>query len=170
MRGSLRCWRGGGEWLAFANAAKAAFPFLSEEGRHAVEAAVLSHRPELSWVKEYLGRVRDGRTSAGLADPDGYVRHQLTLVGQHERAILKTIGEEQLSSVARARLAELDRKFVGKPLPEAYGVRGGRVQSPIDQAKAARMSDRNWLSAMARYRDDTDRGYSVISLSAGRAN
>jgi hypothetical protein len=121
-------------------------------------------------VKEYLGRVRDGRTSAGLADPDGYVRHQLTLVGQHERAILKTIGEEQLSSVARARLAELDRKFVGKPLPEAYGVRGGRVQSPIDQAKAARMSDRNWLSAMARYRDDTDRGYSVISLSAGRAN
>jgi hypothetical protein len=149
----------GGEWLAFASAAKAAFSFLSEEGRQAIEAAVLSHRPELAWAKEYLRRSKDGRASASFADPDRYVRHHLTLAGQDERAILKTIGEEQLSPAARTRLAELHRKFAGKPLPEAYGIRGGWVQSPIDQNKAARMSDRHWLSAMARYSDDADRGY-----------
>jgi hypothetical protein len=150
---------GGGEWLAFANAAKAAVSFLPDAGRQAIEGAVLSHRPELAWAKEYLGRVRDGRASTSVADPNGYVLHQLTLSGRNERAVLKTIGEEQLSLAARTRLAELDRKFRGKPLPEAYGIRGGWVQSPIDQNKAARMSNRHWLSAMARYPNDARHGY-----------
>ena len=149
----------GGRWLAFANAAKAAFSFLSKEERQAIESAVLSHRPELVWAKEYFGRYKDGRTSPSVGDPDRYIRHQLTLTGQDERAILKTIGEEQLSPKARRRLAELDRKFSGKPLPEAYGIRGGFVQSPIARNKAAKMSDRNWLSAMARYPDDAGHSY-----------
>lgn len=150
---------GGGEWLAFANAAKAALSFLPREGHQAIEAAVLSHRPELAWAKEYLGRVRDGRASASVAEANRYVLHQLTLSGQNERAVLKTIGEGQLSLAARTRLAELDRKFNGKPLPEAYGVRGGWVQSPIDQNKAVKMSNRHWLSAMNRYPDDDRHGY-----------
>ena len=74
----------GCKWLAFANAAKAAFSFLSDEGRQAIEDAVLSHRPELTWAKEYLGRAKDGGANPSLADPDGYVRHQLTLAGQNE--------------------------------------------------------------------------------------
>ena len=149
----------GGKWHAFADAAKAAFPFLLEEGRGAVEAAVRSHRPELSLAREYLRRTKDERLSSSLIDPGDYIRHQLTLAGQDERAILKTIGEEQLSVAARTRLAELDRKFAGKPLPEAFGVRGGWVRSPIDQSKAAKMSDRHWLSAMARYPDDARENY-----------
>ncbi|MER8977915.1 hypothetical protein [Mesorhizobium sp. M0870] len=145
----------GDQWLAFASAAKAAFPFLSENERQVIEAAVSSHHPELDWAKKHLGRVKDGPASSDLADPDGYIRLLLTLSGQNERAILKTIGDEQLSPWARARLAELDRKFVGKPLPEAHGVRVGWVRSPIDQKAAARMADRHWLSAMARYSQDT---------------
>jgi hypothetical protein len=155
----------GGEWLAFANAAKMAFPFLSEVERQAIEAAVLSHRPELAWAKEYLRRSKDGR--AKFADTDQYLRHQLSLAGQDERAILKTIGVEQLSPAARTRLAELDRKFAGQPLPEAHDIRGGWVRSPIDQNAAAKMNDSNWLTAMARYSDDHSRRYFRNSVIGG---
>lgn len=150
---------GGGGWAPFAMAAKVAFPFLSEDERYTIEAAIMSHRPELAWVKEHLTRVRNGHVSPSTADPNAYIRLQLKLTGQDERAILATIGAMQLSSAARVRLAELDRKFADRPLPEAYGIRGGVVQSPIDQEKAAQMTDRHWLSAMARYPNDRDHVY-----------
>lgn len=156
-----------GEWLPFAQAAKAAFSFLSPADREFIEAVILAHRPELAWASKYCLRVKEGRGSLTNHDPEGYILHQLSLSGQDERGMLKTIGSEQLSDVARRRMAELDRKFKGAPLPEAFAIRGGWVSSPIDGEKATKMSDANWLSAFSAYSGEERHQYLPDSVIGG---
>jgi hypothetical protein len=147
------------EWRPFAEAARVAVPFLSPFDRDALEAAVLAQRPELDWVSEDVGR-RDRLMSSGwVQDWRKYVVRQLALSGTKERAVLRTIGPENLSLRARARLAELDRKFPKTPLPEESTVRGGWVRSPISPEAAEKMSDAQWLKAMRRYATDDNHIY-----------
>lgn len=138
-------------WLTFANAARAALPYLSDEGRSKVEAVILTHRPELDWAKRYHHMPKEQKSGIGMADPAANVRHSIQESGREERAILATLGRAQLSPVGQARLDELERKFNGQPLRRFRGDRSGFVRSPIDQAKAAKMNDSQWRSAMASY-------------------
>jgi len=142
---------GDGDWIPFAKAAAAAMPFLPEADRKHVEEAVLAYRPEYDWAREYLCRDKAGELVWSANDTAEYVSYQLKLSGRDERAILRTVGPDHLSEHARHRLAELDRKFPGAPLPEAHGIRGGWVRSPIPSEKAAFMSDTQWLRAIAKY-------------------
>jgi len=140
----------GGKWRPFADAARAAFPFLSQAERAGLEARIMTHRPELASIRRAFGRSRDSDTDERARNRD-FVAHRLGDVGKTEWAILSTLGPDQLSPGARSRLLELNRKFHGQPLPEAYGIRGGFVRSPIDLEKTAKMTDAQWLSAFARY-------------------
>ncbi|QEX16629.1 hypothetical protein FRZ44_19240 [Hypericibacter terrae] len=148
----------GGQWAPVAKAAKAAFPHLSPKNRLAIEAIVMAHRPELDWAKKYCARTRADET-LDFKHAEGYVMRILNSSGEDERAILTTIGREHLSLSALRRLDELDRKFRHGPLPDAHGIRGGWVQSPIPPDKAIFMTDNQWLSAMERYSDDNYHRY-----------
>lgn len=154
-----------GEWTAFAYAARSAFPYLSVAERERVEREVLKHRPEQEWLVECMRRRK--ASDLHVQDPDEYIRYLLSTCGETQRAILRTISPELLSSTALARLAELDRKFPGRKLPEAYGTRGGIVESPIPMARAEKMSDRAWLNAFGKYRDDERHVYRKDSVIGG---
>jgi hypothetical protein len=158
---------GHADWLPFAVAAAAALPHLELPERTQVEQAVLSYRPEYDWAREYRRRDKADELHFRPENPDKYVIDQLNINGQDERAILKTIGRDQLSAAARSRLDELDRKFPGARLPEAYGVRGGIVRSPIPPDKARFMSDAQWLNAMLRYADDSHHVYERDGVLGG---
>lgn len=58
-----------------------------------------------------------------------------------------------LSSTAQSRLLELERKFPGFREYQPQGVTAGWMESPIDQAAQAKMSDEAWLGAMRKYDD-----------------
>ncbi|WP_156938152.1 hypothetical protein [Mesorhizobium sp. WSM3626] len=145
----------GGEWEPAASAAKAAFPYLSAKDCSAVEAIILSTRTELDWAGEYLRLSKENVDKFRRYDhPREYIIRILNTSGEHERAVLTTIGRAHLSPRALRRLEELDRKFKQRPPPEAYGIRGGWVQSPIPHDKAGFMTDPQWLSAMEHYKRD----------------
>lgn len=158
---------GDGDWLPFALAAAAAMPHLPPADGARIEAAILAYRPEYDWARRYARREKAGELVMRAPDTRQYLMHQLKLSGRDERAILSTIGTAHLSAAARLRLAELDRKFAGKPLPEAYGIRGGWVRSPIKLEHAQRMSDRQLLSAIKRYCDDEGHIYERDGVIGG---
>lgn len=145
---------GGGDWRQFANAAAAAAPYLGRLDRAKLEEAVLAYRPEYDWAREYLCRFKAGELFQIPPKPNEYIINQLNISGRDQRAILSTIGSDQLSPRAQARLNELNRKFEGQPLPDVYGIRGGNVRSPIAPEKAQLMTDLQWLSAMRKYDGD----------------
>ncbi|BAF88134.1 hypothetical protein AZC_2136 [Azorhizobium caulinodans ORS 571] len=155
----------GGEWTAFAYAARSAFPHMSAPERQLIERRVLKHQPEQDWLVWCIRRRKAG--DPPVSEPDDYIRHLLSTCGETQRAILQTIGSQLLSSKALARLAELDRKFPSRNLPEAYGIRGGMVESPISMARARKMSDRSWLNAFAKYQDDERHIYLKNSVIGG---
>ena len=64
--------------------------------------------------------------------------------------LLSAIPEELRSSRAKKRFAELERKF-GKPSGHPVGATGGFIKSPIKQEATNRMSDEQWLRAIAKY-------------------
>lgn len=54
--------------------------------------------------------------------------------------------------MARRRLAELRRKFGEAEAPR--GIVGGRIGSPVPEAKVGRLTDEQWLRAIGRYAHD----------------
>jgi hypothetical protein len=86
----------------------------------------------------------------------GWHRSEL---GFRQLALLSALPGSKLSSVGRRRRFELERK--GHSLgwkfesPRVTGVRP--VLSPLPEQATARMSDAQWLSAIRRYRDDSDK-------------
>ncbi|ATC32856.1 hypothetical protein CA606_11240 [Caulobacter vibrioides] len=157
----------GGDWMPFAEAARVAMPFLLDEDRSRLEELVLSHRPEIDWGLEYMRRREEFAASGWGRDWKPHVIYQLSISGTKERAILRTIGPEYLSQRGQSRLAELDRKFPNAPLPEAHGIRGGWVQSPISPEVAEKMSDAQWLKAMKRYATNEGHVYRADSVIGG---
>ncbi len=145
---TFRIGEGRGDWKPFADAAAAAMPHLDAANRTKVEDAVAAHRPEYDRARQ-CAKDSGLRQRLSLIDKDTI--RQLTLTGTAERAILRTIDPAVLSEKARLRLAELDRKFVGLPLPESLGVRVGWIKSPIALEKARLMSDAQWIAAMRKY-------------------
>lgn len=140
----------GGEWRPFAEAARAAMPFLPDPERRRVEERVMGHRPEYEQARQVLGWAREEGKTLG-SDDRAYACRLLGRTGEVERAVLRTIGVDKLGPLASSRLSELERKFSGQPLPEADGARGGYVRSPIPPEKASLMTDAQWLRAIRRY-------------------
>lgn len=74
--------------------------------------------------------------------------------GHSAFTFLSALAEDRLTPAGVRRLGEFRRKFnTVEPAPPR-GVTGGAIVSPISGPAAARMTDAQWLRAMARYNSD----------------
>ncbi len=105
----------------------AAAPFCSPERLMALESLTLNYVTE--WELSANGRGFRGKASFGL----------LSAIPSHLR-----------SEAAKARFLELQRKHKS-PSGPPEGYRSGFVGPPIEKEKAARMTDDQWLGAIAKY-------------------
>lgn len=159
-------WMGAG-WRSFADAAKAAMPYLDEAGHLAVERTVLSHRPELDYAVKSAKQLKAGEKDALAWKTPKRVVAQLAISGHEEFCILETIGRDLLSPRARRRLDELHRKFRIREVQQPTNVRAYGVEPPIDKDSAAHMTDEQWLSAMQAHSRDNERHYGNGSATGG---
>jgi hypothetical protein len=106
-------------------------PSASEEALKRLEGALLDHYTV--WE-----RSKEGYRQRGLS--------QFTLLGGIE--------EGRRSPTVKKRFAEWQRKFNLDDGEPPFGIQGGTVGPPIAPAAAAKMSNRNWLAAIAAYPDD----------------
>ena len=74
--------------------------------------------------------------------------------GHAQLTLLDGIDVERLSKAASRRLKELRRKFGEDLLSEPQPISGGFVGPPLPDSATNRMSDGDWLSAMATYASD----------------
>ncbi len=68
-------------------------------------------------------------------------------------ALLSEIPAELCSAHAKARFRELERRFEG-PEDEPVGITGGFVGPPIEKEATDKMTDDQWLRAIAKYHSD----------------
>lgn len=116
-------------WTAM-EAISAIVPHCSAVNRARLEKAILDYSPSFE------------RT------PDGY-----KLAGHARFTLLSAIPRDLRSTSADSRYEELERKFK-KPDEAPRGVTGGWVGSPIQSKAADKMTDDQWLGAMAKYRSE----------------
>lgn len=158
---------GHSDWRPLAKAAAAALPHLPDSARVEIETSILAYRPEYEWAREYSRREKAGELLWPANDTNEYLLHQLRLSGRDQRAILATIGADNLTPPGQKRLEELERKFPGQPLPDAFGSRGGFVRSPISPEIAKHMSDAQWLRAVMKYDGDDKHIYEPNGVIGG---
>ena len=104
--------------------------FCSKENRLRLEALILDYRSRYE-------RSADGYKAAGYA----------------AFALLSAFPQDLRTPETDRRFAELERKF--RTLPKApRGIIGGAVQSPISQDAADKMTDEQWMKAIAKYHSD----------------
>ena len=113
-------------WCAMETIA-AVVPCCTTENRARLEAVILKHVPR--YERSLPGYRQFGRTQLDL---------------------LSAFPEKLRSKVANARFGELTRKF-GDPAPPPRGIVFDSVKSPIAKEAAKRMTDEQWLRAMAKY-------------------
>lgn len=78
-------------------------------------------------------------------------------VGYRAFTFLSALREDRLSADGSRRLAEYRRKFERDEPSQPRGIVGGSINSPIDGEAASKMTDDQWLKAMAKYdQDDHD--------------
>ena len=109
---------------------RAVIPHCSQGNREKLEAAILHY------VHPYE---RTGR---------GYKR-----AGWARFTLLSVIPAELRSTAANRHFAELERKF-GEPEGEPRGIVIREVGSPIEKPATDKMTDDQWLRAIARYRSE----------------
>ena len=114
-------------WWCAMEAIRSVFPHCSAGVRDRLESVLLGYYPSSE-------RTAAGRTSHGGA----------------QFQLLSAIPADLRSVRARARFAELERKFE-EPEGEPRGLSGGRVHSPIDGPAVQRMTDDDWLGAIEKY-------------------
>lgn len=100
-------------------------PFLSQERLEALEEALIAFRPEFESLPFGLGSF----------------------------TLLSAMPEDRLSDRARRRLRELRRVFGDEPKPPT-GIMIGSIGSPIPAAAVEKMSDEQWLGAIAKHAGD----------------
>ncbi len=117
---------------------KAVFPHLNSSQQQRLEDAILSYRKErrastpVEWWSFYLS-------------------------GMEQFRLLDAIPFSKLSPLALKRYQEWQRKYPDYQPPETQsGIMVRTVESPIDESKAVKMSDRSWLRAFARYQNGND--------------
>jgi len=148
-------WDGAG-WKSFADAARAAFPYLCNEERRKVEDIILAHRPEIDRAVKLAHEL----TEQGETDP-WYNRRSviwdLNQSGFKQWCVLETIGETLLSDAGIQQLKILRRKFVDEQVPEPHHLGVHDVGSPIQRDRTEFMNDEQWLRAIGRYADENER-------------
>ncbi len=75
--------------------------------------------------------------------------------GRSAFTFLSALDESRLSRDGVRRLGEYRRKFNLDSPPPPRGVMGGFIGSPISQAAGSKMTDDQWLKAMAKYDSDS---------------
>ena len=106
---------------------RAVIPFCSMESRERIEAVILDYVP--AHERSPLGYRQFGRTRFDL---------------------LSAIPAELRSKTANARFDELTRKF-GDPAAAPKGITITSVESPIEKKATEKMTDDQWLRAIAKY-------------------
>jgi hypothetical protein len=99
--------------------------------------------------EEKLGRLVEA--VIGYTTPYERTYEGLRVRGFGEFCLLNAIDPARRSERAERRLAELRRKFLMEDVPPPRGFRGGVIPPPIPEARARKMSDNQWLRAMARH-------------------
>ena len=122
---------------------RAVFPHCTAENRAGLETTIL----------QYVSPFE--RTSYGYQEN-----------GRAQFALLSAIPEELRSPRANKRFKELERKF-GEPDGAPRGVTGGRVESPIENSAADKMTDDQWLSAIAKYSSEDRMHFSTAGVTGG---
>jgi hypothetical protein len=74
--------------------------------------------------------------------------------GHAQFTLLEGIPPQHRSQRVAKRLEELRRKFDKETVEEPMGIIGGWVGSPIKDEAASKMTDEQWLTAIARYDSD----------------
>ena len=105
-----------------------AFPRCTAENRRRLEASILAYFTE------------DERTTAALGK-----------LGWGQFDLLSAIPSELRGQAARSRFMELERKLV-EPLGEPPVVTETLIESPIPEDATQKMTDEQWLRAIAKYR------------------
>lgn len=97
---------------------------------------------------------------ATYQSPD--LHHRLRSFGHTAFKFLSALDRERLTPLGRRRLQEYQRKF-GRDLPEPpTGITTYTVRSPIGDPATGKMSNAQWLQAMAKHdKDDRDYGSEV---------
>jgi len=147
-------WHMAPAWSA-GRAIAACMPFFDDDLRNHAEAVVLALRPELQLASEMLIRNRSDEDWKRRF-PD-YSRWCLNNSGKRMWSVLRQIGVDKLSVRARAKLAELDRKFTKQSPEKPDGMHGGFVSSPISHDRTMHMDDRAWLKAISAYSNRDER-------------
>jgi hypothetical protein len=73
--------------------------------------------------------------------------------GRSEYWLLSGLSQGEISERARRRLGELERKFPESGPKAPVGIIAGAVTSPISMDIGRRMSDEEWLKAIAKHRE-----------------
>ena len=74
--------------------------------------------------------------------------------GRSAFTFLSALGESRLTPAGRRRLGEYRRKFEEDAPAKPRGITGGFIGSPIAPVAAQKMTDGQWLSAMAKHDSD----------------
>lgn len=80
---------------------------------------------------------------------NSYESHRLW--GRSAFTFLSALDESRLTPTGRRRLSEYRRKFKEREPAKPLGVTGGVIGSPIGLTAAEKMTDDQWLNAMAKY-------------------
>lgn len=157
----------GADWRSFADAARAAYPYLSNDERHRVEDVILSHQPEIDLAIKVAHDIKEhGETDDPWWNRRGVIS-DLNRSGFEQLCILDSIGEGLLTDTGIQVLERFRRKFPGHKSPKPTGFEVHEVQTPIKREKAARMNDVQWLAAIAKYANDDWRQYGHDSIEGG---
>ena len=117
------------QWCAM-ECLRAAIPRCTREYRARVEAKILGYYSPFEGTPS-------GLRSRGLA----------------QFSLLSAIPAELRSARTNLRFAELERKF-GEPEGEPASMKASRIGPPIENDATDRMSDDQWLRAIAKYRSE----------------
>src|SRR5208337_3270892 len=155
----------GAKWKSFADAAKAAYPYLSEANRIRVEEVIVAHKPEIDYAIEMSHEIREHGKNESWQNRERVI-HLLNQSGWVQWCTLETIGEHLLTSFGVKCLEKLRRKFPNKRLPEPTDHSLHIIGSRINREKAVHMKDEHWLNAINEYNSEHRRG--MIDMGAGQ--
>jgi len=122
-----------------------------------------------SWDAETVSAVESAIQETAEVPPRKV--EDLRYYGVAELELLQALDQEKLSTLGRARLDQLERKFPNHHQRPPMRSRSGWVGPPISAEAMAKMSDAAWLQAMRRYGQEADhtRRLRPIEQSGGPA-
>jgi hypothetical protein len=158
-------WQGAG-WKSFAEAAKAAMPFLQKRALDILERLILGINPEKQFASKLVHLI------ASEGEQEGWQSRRLVIQylnrsGYDRWCVLETIGESSLNGHLKDQLQQLRRKFKDASISQPDHLEAKFVPSPIKRERAASMTDAQWLNAIRRYDDGEDRRRGRTFLDGG---